>query len=119
MSDELILALYYKSPVALERYVLVTALGLFHSIWQGYITALEAEAVLFTPGVSDGLAEHQVSAEVLDLVARGFFLDDVFKLFGRDKLLDATTEMEGIALALLKARPYTEEYFGLLPRGKE
>ncbi|UBV42098.1 DUF3969 family protein [Deinococcus taeanensis] len=89
----------------LERRVLITALGLLHSLEEGICAPDDVEAILFKPAVHLGLQECGVAEPILDLIQQGFFLDDIRQHRGPEALKVKISHMQHLATGLLTAYP--------------
>ncbi len=95
-----------ESRSEMDCLIAVLSLGLLTAVEQNCLTADEAERYLFGPAGLDAAMQARVAPEVVDLVHRGLFLDDVQRMIPGNfpRMLE---EMKTAALSVLRGQDHS------------
>lgn len=94
-----------------ERMLLIAAIGLLSGCEAGKISVDEVQAHLFNPYTIKILRDINAGSQLVELVHKGLFLEDIQSLFGDKKLQDKIVATKEKAIELLSEyefNPYQE-----------
>ena len=88
----------------IERFILISNIGLTAALKSGSISIQEAEKVLYTPYSVKKLENLEINEDVVMLVKLGCELEDVESLIP-DKLKESIERINDVAIRLLSSIP--------------
>lgn len=93
-----------KTKADIERFILITNIGIMAAIKEGVISIEEAENYLYSPYSVDRIKNLGINKDVVKLVELGCELEDVESLIP-DKLNNSIDEISDASIELLRSVP--------------